>query len=87
MPSASEPPLVFALPCARERAPTSSHAGYRHEAEQLRDAVLGLPRRPFARSLSERDWLRGVVKLWELVRRSPTLDEYNRATHKLHQWA
>ncbi|EOD14824.1 hypothetical protein EMIHUDRAFT_242275 [Emiliania huxleyi CCMP1516] len=87
MPSASEPPLVFALPCASERAPTSSHAGYRHEAEQLRDAVLGLPRRPFARSLSERDWLRGVVKLWELVRRSPTLDEYNRATHKLHQWA
>ena len=74
--------------CAPEVCPqvTSQHRGFRAECEQLRDELLALPRRPFARPLSEREWLRAVLRMWELIRKLPNLQEYNRSTQKLHFW-
>ena len=54
----------------------------------LRDTVLSFQRPPFARSgITEREWLKGVIKVWELVRTSSHLERYNDITHKLHLWA
>ena len=66
---------------------SGAHLGFRSEAEAARDALLAQPRTPFARSLSERDWLRGVGRMWELIKRSALLADYNRALQKLHAYA
>ena len=57
------------------------------EAEIARDVLLSLRRRPFARPLSEKEWLRGVGRAWEIIRRSSHLSDYNRALQKLHMYA
>ena len=35
---------------------------------------------------AERDWLRGVGRMWELIKRSALLADYNRAVQKLHAY-
>ena len=81
-------PLIFLLPDSDEgRSLCSAHAGFRAEAEQMRDDLLALPRRPFSRPLSEKEWLRGVSRMWSLILRSATVSEYNRALQKLHAFA
>jgi len=32
----------------------------------------------FARTVSERDWLKNVAKIWELVKSSPIIAEYSK---------
>ena len=64
----------------------SAHLGFRAEAEAARDALLAQRRLPFAHTLSERDWLRGVGRMWEVIKRSALLADYNRALQKLHSY-
>jgi len=74
------------LPACLHTRPTRP-GGFTHEAEMLRDQILSLRRRPFARpGMTERDWLRGVAKVWEMIRQSANVEAYNQATHKLHMW-
>ena len=79
-------PSVLLLPSNSGAAALvcGAHAGYRAEAEAARDALLALRRAPFARSISEREWLRGVGRMWELIRRSALLSDYNKEMKKLH---
>jgi tRNA U34 5-methylaminomethyl-2-thiouridine-forming methyltransferase MnmC len=54
----------------------------------LRDELLSLRHRPFARpELSEREWLSEAGRVWEVLRTSKPLELYNKGTHKLHLWA
>ena len=46
-----------------------------------------MPKREWARVVSEREWLRGVGRMWELIRKSPNLLEYNRSTARMHLWS
>lgn len=32
----------------------------------------------FARTVSERDWLKNSAKIWELIKSSPIITEYSR---------
>ena len=80
-------PLLFLLPPPEHEAVTSQHLGYRAECEALRDRLLSSRRRPFAKPLSEREWLRGACRIWELIIASPRLAEYNRAQQKLHSYS
>jgi protein SMG9 len=80
-------PALFTLPASSDVDPArlrSLHLGFYAEAERMRDALLSLRRVPFAKPLTERDWLRGVGRMWELIRRSAMVADYNRALHKLH---
>ncbi|XP_059066790.1 uncharacterized protein LOC131062450 isoform X2 [Cryptomeria japonica] len=45
---------------------------------QLRDQVLSMPRRSFARPISERDWLRNAARIWDMVKRSPVIADYSK---------
>eukprot|EP00262_Sarcandra_glabra_P014163 TRINITY_DN4079_c0_g1_i2.p1 TRINITY_DN4079_c0_g1~~TRINITY_DN4079_c0_g1_i2.p1 ORF type:complete len:199 (+),score=25.69 TRINITY_DN4079_c0_g1_i2:152-748(+) len=45
---------------------------------QLRDQVLSMECRPFAKSVSERDWLRNSARIWEIVKKSPVIADYSR---------
>lgn len=36
----------------------------------------------FAKTVSERDWLRNSAKIWELVKKSPVISEYSKALQK-----
>ena len=85
--SAAGQPLLFLLPPPEHEAVTSQHLGYRAECEALRDRLLSSRRRPFAKPLSEREWLRGACRIWELIIASPRLAEYNRAQQKLHSYS
>lgn len=40
--------------------------------------VLSMSSPSFARTLSERDWLKNSAKIWELVKNSPIIAEYTR---------
>ncbi|KAL0490368.1 SMG9, partial [Acrasis kona] len=50
---------------------------------EFRNAVLGMPRNSFAKTVSERDWLQGVARIWDLIKKSPFISEYNRSHKKL----
>ena len=63
----------------------SQHTGYVSESSQLRDELLlRCHTAPFAKILSEREWLRGAGRMWELVRKSANVADYNRTLQKLH---
>jgi hypothetical protein len=53
------------------------------------DLLLRCHVAPFAKPISEREWLRGATRMWELVRKSSNVADYNRTLQKLHyyQWA
>lgn len=69
---------------ASAMAVCSMHRGYKAEAERARYTLLSLRRARFARGLTEREWLRGVGRMWELIRRSALVSDYNRSLQKLH---
>ena len=83
-PESSPTPQVYHLPSRDARSVASQHLGYRTESERLRDALLATPRRPFARPMSEREWLRAVGRVWEGLRKWPPLFDYNRTAQKMH---
>ena len=82
-------PEVFCLPNADAGGARlgASHLGYHAEAEGCRDSLLSLRRRPFAHAISEKLWLRGVGRMWDLLRRAATLADYNKAAQKMHLYA
>lgn len=49
----------------------------------LRNGILHLPRTCFAKTITERDWLQSSARIWELIRKSPFISEYNRSYQKL----
>lgn len=69
----------FVLPL---RAPDDSvkmqHESYTVMLRQLRDQILSMPRRSFARPASERDWLRNAARVWDSIKKSPVLADYSR---------
>jgi len=44
------------------------------------ESVLSMPRRPFPRSVTEREWCRAAAKIWEMVRDSQMMSDYAEAT-------
>ena len=38
--------------------------------------ILNMNRRPFARPMSERDWLRNSARIWDSIKKSPVLVDY-----------
>ena len=81
-------PLCYLLPPREEAGVCSQHAGYVAESSQLRDdLLLRCHVAPFAKTISEREWLRGACRIWELIIASPRLAEYNRAQQKLHSYS
>lgn len=49
----------------------------------FRNALLHMPRTPFSRTISERDWLNNIARIWEIIRKSPFISEYNRSFQKV----
>lgn len=65
----------------------SQHTGYVSESSQMRDdLLLRCHVAPFAKPISEREWLRGATRMWDLVRKSSNVADYNRSLQKLHYY-
>ena len=78
-------PLSFLLPARDAAGVCTQHLGYVSECERVRDELLlRCGCRAFAKPLSEREWLRGVGRVWDLVRKSTNVAEYNRTLQRLH---
>ncbi|XP_043726106.1 protein SMG9-like [Telopea speciosissima] len=45
---------------------------------KLRDLVLSINCRHFAKAVSEREWLRNSARIWDMVKNSPVIAEYSR---------
>ncbi|KAK9095600.1 hypothetical protein Scep_027069 [Stephania cephalantha] len=45
---------------------------------KLRDQVLAMKCQPFAKTISEREWLRNSARIWEIVKNSPVIAEYSK---------
>ncbi|XXG43822.1 hypothetical protein AAC387_Pa01g3774 [Persea americana] len=45
---------------------------------KLRDQILSMSCRPFARTVSEREWLRNSARIWEMLKKSPVIADYSR---------
>ncbi|OVA02824.1 hypothetical protein BVC80_9095g15 [Macleaya cordata] len=43
---------------------------------KLRDQMLSMKCRPFAKTVSEREWLKNTARIWETVKSSPVIVEY-----------
>ena len=95
LPPAVPPPLLFALPertaegldpFARDHL-CAAHRGFAAEAERARDELLALRRPRFAKTITEKEWLRGAQRMWELLRRSALLADFNKGVQKLNLYA
>ncbi|XP_058085763.1 uncharacterized protein LOC131233166 isoform X3 [Magnolia sinica] len=75
----SEGPKLFVLPNKSEDdSQRAQYGSYISMLEQLRNQILSMNCQPFAKTVSERDWLRNSARIWELVKRSPVIAEYSR---------
>ncbi|XP_078173728.1 uncharacterized protein LOC144567460 isoform X2 [Carex rostrata] len=51
-------------------------ASYSCMIESLRDKILSMNPHSFSKNISERDWLRGSAKIWDLIKKSPVIANY-----------
>lgn len=81
--SESTGPPLFLLPL---RTPGDAQkflfGSYNAMLGQLRDQLLSMNGCSFAKTVSERDWLRNSAKIWELVKKSPVISEYSKVLQK-----
>ncbi|MCO5608842.1 hypothetical protein L7F22_063060 [Adiantum nelumboides] len=69
----------FVLPlCTQDECVKMQHESYTVMLQKLRDQILSMSRRSFARPVSERDWLRNAARVWDYIKKSPVLADYSR---------
>ncbi|XVE83373.1 hypothetical protein DITRI_Ditri16bG0083900 [Diplodiscus trichospermus] len=72
-------PNLFVIPYKnKDDYPRAQCESYISSLWKLRDQVLSMNCPSFTRNVSERDWLKGSAKIWELVKSSPIIAEYDR---------
>ncbi|KAL2642614.1 hypothetical protein R1flu_010201 [Riccia fluitans] len=70
---------MFVLPLrVPDEITRNHHESYATMLAKFRNQILSLPRRPFNRPLTERDWLRNAGRMWDLVKKSRVLAEYSK---------
>ncbi|KAL6008236.1 hypothetical protein ACLOJK_033742 [Asimina triloba] len=72
-------PKLFLLPNKGQDDSQRVQSGsYFSLMEQLRNQILSMNDRSFAKTVSEREWLRNSARIWELVKKSPVIADYSR---------
>lgn len=70
---------LFTIPFKKkEENPRAQHESYISALWKLRDQILSMKSPSFRRPVSEREWLKNSAKIWEQVKKSPTILEYCR---------
>ncbi|XP_052198763.1 uncharacterized protein LOC127805914 isoform X10 [Diospyros lotus] len=70
---------LFLLPFkSRDDSLSPQHESYSSMLWKLRDQVLSMSGPSFARTVSERGWLKNSAKIWELIKNSSIIAEYSR---------
>ncbi|WOK98329.1 protein SMG9 [Canna indica] len=69
---------MFLLPIKVHNSQGAQSDSYSSMIGKLRDEILSMNGHPFARNISEREWLRNSAKIWELVKKSPIISSYCR---------
>ncbi|KAL1320720.1 hypothetical protein HN51_065423 [Arachis hypogaea] len=62
----------------KEENPRARHESYISALWKLRDQILSMKPPSFVRPVSEREWLKNSVKIWEQIKSSPTILDYCR---------
>ncbi|CAL5367920.1 unnamed protein product [Camellia sinensis] len=75
-------PNLFLIPFrSKDDSPRAQYESFISTLWKLRDQVLSMSSPSFARTVSERDWLKNSAKIWELVKNSSIIAEYSRTLH------
>ncbi|KAF5960301.1 hypothetical protein HYC85_001510 [Camellia sinensis] len=75
-------PNLFLIPFkSKDDSPRAQYESFISTLWKLRDRVLSMSSPSFARTVSERDWLKNSAKIWELVKNSSIIAEYSRTLH------
>lgn len=75
-------PNLFLIPFkSKDDSPRAQYESFVSTLWKLRDQVLSMSSPSFARTVSERDWLKNSAKIWELVKNSSIIAEYSRTLH------
>jgi len=56
---------------------------YQVAKEEFVNKILALQKKPFLRPISEKEWLRNSSKIWESIKRSSLISDYNRTWQKM----
>jgi len=51
--------------------------------EQFKSGILALKKKPFSRSISEKEWLKNAGKTWDIIKKSNFINEYIRKLQKV----
>ncbi|XP_057970723.1 uncharacterized protein LOC131159666 [Malania oleifera] len=77
--SQSTPLNLFVIPFKnKDDSASVQYESYNSMLWKLRDQVLSMTCPSFARTVSERDWLKNSAKIWDLVKKSPIIAEYSK---------
>ncbi|GMY06365.1 protein SMG9-like isoform X2 [Fagus crenata] len=72
-------PNLFVIPLKnKDDSPRGQYESYNSTLWNMRDQVISMKGPSFARTVSERDWLKNAAKIWELVKSSPIIAEYSK---------
>ncbi|XP_044482740.1 protein SMG9-like isoform X1 [Mangifera indica] len=75
--SDSTVPKLFLIPPKNNNdSPCALSESYISSLWKLRNEVLSMNCPSFARTISEREWLKNSAKIWELVKSSPIISDY-----------
>ncbi|XP_077228699.1 uncharacterized protein LOC143861701 isoform X4 [Tasmannia lanceolata] len=70
---------LFLLPLrAQDDSQRAQYVSYISMLGRLRNQILSMNCRTFAKTVSERDWLRNSARIWEIVKKSPVIADYSR---------
>lgn len=56
---------------------------YQVAKDDFVNRILAYQRRPFPRQISEKEWLKNSSKIWDSIKRSPLILDYNRTWQKM----
>ncbi|KAL1924104.1 uncharacterized protein VTP21DRAFT_7139 [Calcarisporiella thermophila] len=73
-------PNIFLLP---QKSDEMVPETYEVLVRALRNLVFGFPRRPV--KLSEKDWFKGLVKLWDVIQRSDLIRTYVKTLRRIRE--
>jgi len=71
------------LPTNEEKMEHIYCDSYQSCIENFKYQILGMPKKPFSRPISERDWLKNVGRLWDLIKKSPFVADYSHTSNRM----
>eukprot|EP00026_Physarum_polycephalum_P009797 Phypoly_transcript_09933.p1 GENE.Phypoly_transcript_09933~~Phypoly_transcript_09933.p1 ORF type:complete len:381 (-),score=70.42 Phypoly_transcript_09933:214-1272(-) len=75
------PVTYFLLPTCDDES--NIQPSFQQASNNLRKQIMSFPKKNFSKSISEKEWARNASKIWEMIKKSPAIHEYNKTLQKM----